>query len=49
MAQWKQMQSETTRFWVRSLALISGLGTGIAVSCGVGRRHGSHPVFLYVV
>ena len=32
--------------WVRSLALLSGLGD-VAVSCGVGRRRGSDPVLLW--
>ena len=27
-----------TRLWVRSLVLLSGLGSGVAVSCGVGRQ-----------
>ena len=30
----------TTRLWVRSLASLSGLRIGAAVSCGVGHRHG---------
>ena len=34
------------RMWVRSLALLSGLGSGIAMSCGVGCRHGSDPELL---
>ena len=25
-----------------------GLGSGVAVSCGVGRRHGSDPVMLWL-
>ena len=32
---------------VRSLASLSGLRSGIAVSCGVGCRQGSDPVFLW--
>ena len=34
MAQWKQIQLVTMRFWVRSLALLSGLR--ILCCCGVG-------------
>ena len=33
---------------VRPLALLSGLGIGIAVSCGVGRRCGSDPTLLWL-
>ena len=33
-------------FLIRSLASLSGLRTGIAVSCGVGHRHGSDLVLL---
>ena len=28
------------RLWVQSLASLSGLGSGIAMSCGVGHIHG---------
>ena len=34
------------RTQVQSVASISGLRIGIAVSCGVGRRWGSDPVLL---
>ena len=33
--------------WVWSLPLLSGLGSGIAMSCGVGRRRGSDPTLLW--
>ena len=33
---------------VRSLALLSGLRIGVAVSCGVGRRQGSGPTMLWL-
>ena len=33
---------------VRSLALLSGLRSGIAMSCGVGHRLGSDPVLLWL-
>ena len=36
------------RMWVPSLASFSGLKTGVAVSCGVGRRWGSDPVLLWL-
>ena len=36
------------RLWVRSLASLSGLGPGIAVSCGVGCRRGSDPALLWL-
>ena len=35
------------RMWVRSLASLSGL-SGIAVSCGVGRRCGSDLAWLWL-
>ena len=34
------------RMQVQSLALLSGLGSGLAVSCGTGRRCGSDPALL---
>ena len=34
--------------WVQSLASISGLGSGIAVSCGVDHRHSSDPALLWL-
>ena len=36
------------RMQVQSLALLSGLGSGVAMSCGVGHRHGSDPTFLWL-
>ena len=33
---------------VRSLALLSGLRSSIAVSCGVGCRRGSHPALKWL-
>ena len=45
MAQWlTNLTSTRTQF--RSLALHSGLRIRVAVSCGVGRRHGSDPALL---
>ena len=32
--------------WVSSLASLSGSGSGVAVSCGVGCRHGLDPTLL---
>ena len=31
-----------------TLALLSGLGSGVAVSCGVGRRRGLDPTLLWL-
>ena len=38
------------RMRVRSLVLLSGLahGSGVAVSCSVGHRHGSDPELLHL-
>ena len=38
----------TMRFWVRSLASLSGLRIHIALSCGVGHRHGSDLALLWL-
>ena len=38
MAQQKQIQLGTIRLWVQFLALLSGYGSGVAVSCGVGQQ-----------
>ena len=36
------------RLWVRSLASLSGSGTGVAVSCGVGCRRSLDPELLWL-
>ena len=36
------------RFQVKSLALLSALGSGVTLSCGVGCRCGSDPVLLWL-
>ena len=36
------------RLRVQSLPLLSGLTIGVAVSCGVGCRHGSDPALLWL-
>ena len=36
------------RMRVQSLALFSGQGSGIAMSCGVGHRHGLGPTLLWL-
>ena len=36
------------RLRVRSLPLLSGLTSGVAVSCGVGRKHGWDLVLLWL-
>ena len=45
MAQWLTNLTRNMRFRVPSLAL---LGSGVAMSCGVGRRCGSDPVLLWL-
>ena len=41
MVQQKRIRLGTMRLRVRSLALLSGLGSGVAMSCGIGQRRGS--------
>ena len=36
------------RMWVRSLASLSGLGSGVAVSCGAGHRYNSDAVLVWL-
>ena len=48
MAQWKQIRLGTIRLQVQSLALLSGLGSGVAVSCGIGHRRCSDPTLLWL-
>ena len=48
MAQQKRFQLGTKRLWVRSLALLSGLRSSIAMSCGVGWRWGSDSTLLWL-
>ena len=36
------------RMQVQSLALLSGLKSGIAMTCGVGHKHGSDLVLLWL-
>ena len=50
LAQGKQIRLVTMRLCVQSLALLSGLRVQhcLAVSCGVGRRWGSHPALLWL-
>ena len=47
MAQWKQIQLVSMSIWVQSLALLSELGSSIAVGCGVGHRGDSDPELLW--
>ena len=45
----KQIWLASVRMQVWSLALLDGLkGSGVAVSCGVGRRHSSDLAFLWL-
>ena len=48
MVQGKQIQLGTMRLQVQSLASLRGLRIRIAMSCGVGRRHGSDLVLLWL-
>ena len=48
MAQQKPIRLVSVRMRVRSLASLSGLGSGVAVSCGVGRRLGLDPALLWL-
>ena len=48
VAQQKQIQLGTMKLQVRSLVLISGLGSGVAESCRVGHRRGSDLVLLWL-
>ena len=48
VVQQKQICLGTMRFWVRSLASLSGLRIHIALSCGVGHRHGSDLALLWL-
>ena len=42
MAQQKRTQLVSLRLWVRSLAALSGKGSGVAMSCGIGCRRSSN-------
>ena len=46
MAQW--LTNPTSIHEVRSLASLSGLRIGVAMSCGVGRRRSSGPALLWL-
>ena len=48
VAQQKLAQPVFMKIRVRSLASPSGLRSGIALSCGVGRRRGLDPVLLWL-
>ena len=48
MVQWKQIQLVSMRMQVQSLASVTGLRIGIAMSCGVGGRWGSDPMLLWL-
>ena len=43
-----QTQLMSTRMWAQSPASIGGLRIGLAVSCGVGHRHGSDAMLLWL-
>ena len=49
VAQWWWTQLVSMRTWAWSLASLSGCwGSGVAMSCGVGWRHGSDPTLLWL-
>ena len=48
VVQWKRIRLVTMRLGVQSLASLSGLRSGLAVSCGVGRRCNSDPALLWL-
>ena len=48
VAQQKGIRLVTTRLWVQSLASLSGFRIQVGVSCGVGCRHGSDLVWLWL-
>ena len=48
MAHRKQIRLVSMRMWIQFLALLSGSGSGVAISCGVGGRCGSDPTFLWL-
>ena len=48
VAEQKRVQLVTMRMQIWSLATLSGRGSGIAVRCGVGRRHGLDPTLLWL-
>ena len=47
VSQQKQNQLVSMRMWVQYLASLVGWGSVIAMSCGVGCRHGSDPALLW--
>ena len=48
MVQQKRIQLRTMRLRVRSLASLSGLKIGVAMSCSVGHRRGLDPALLWL-
>ena len=48
MAQRKRIQLTSVRTGLRSLASLPGLGSSVAMICGVGHRHGLDPAFLWL-
>ena len=48
MAQWLTNPTRSDELWVPSLASLSGLRIGVAVSCGVGHRRGLYPSLLWL-
>ena len=48
VAPWKRIQPVSMRMQVPSLASFSGLGSGVAMGCGVGQRRGWDPLLLWL-
>ena len=48
LAQWYRTWLVCMRMQVQSLALLSGLRIRVAMSCGVGHRHGPDPMLLWL-
>ena len=48
MAQWKRIRLVPTRMGFDSWPHSVGQGSGVAMSCGVGPRHSSDPVLLWL-
>ena len=48
VAQLKGIPLVSTRIWVRSLALLNGLGSSVAMSRGVGHSRGSDPALPWL-
>ena len=48
MAQQYQTRQVLMRTWIQSWPHSVGQGSGVALSCGIGHRHGLDPVLLWL-